>query len=260
LTLTLISSFADLVLTLPFPVNGAVSAFGPLIVSTFGYTPKTALLWQMPLGAVCLVTTLACGYASLLFKNVRLIMLMLCCLPVIAGCAMIWKGTWSEGGATPLAGYTLIGFFAPVTSLIVSMGMVNVAGNTKKSFMASGIFVMYCVGKSMMRPSSHQSDPYLGPFPGSCNQVLLESSKKKIIPQTKNRYPKLIQTNRKHRRPLLDPLATSQPALPARLARYYRLLRSSSVRRCDFVRDSQAGERTTGRSNDGRERRREACL
>ena len=74
-------------------------------------------------------------------------MLMLNCLPVMAGCAMIWKGTWSEGGATPLAGYTLIGFFAPVTSLIVSMGMANVAGNTKKSFMASGTFVMYCVGE-----------------------------------------------------------------------------------------------------------------
>ena len=101
----------------------------------------------MPLGAVCLVTTLACGYASLLFKNIRLIMLVLACLPVMAGCAMIWKGEWSEGGATPLAGYTLIGFFAPVTSLIVSMGMANVAGNSKKSFMASGTFVMYCVGE-----------------------------------------------------------------------------------------------------------------
>jgi sugar phosphate permease len=128
-------------------VNGAVSAFGPLIVSTFGYTPHTALLWQMPLGAVCLLTTLLAGYLSLLFRNIRLIMLILACLPVIAGCAMIWKGTWSEGGATPLAGYTLIGFFAPVTSLIVSVGMANVAGNSKKSFMAGAIFVMYCVGE-----------------------------------------------------------------------------------------------------------------
>ncbi|GAB7332019.1 hypothetical protein MBLNU13_g03918t2 [Cladosporium sp. NU13] len=136
----------SLMMGLAYTVNGAVSAFGPLIVSTFGYDPFTALLWQMPLGAVCLVTTLACGYASLLFKNIRLIMLVLACLPVMAGCAMIWKGEWSEGGATPLAGYTLIGFFAPVTSLIVSMGMANVAGNSKKSFMASGTFVMYCVG------------------------------------------------------------------------------------------------------------------
>lgn len=105
----------------------------------------------MPLGAVCLVMTLACGYASLLFKNIRLIMLIFNCLPVMAGCAMIWKGAWTEGGATPLAGYTLIGFFAPVTSLIVSMGMANVAGNTKKSFMASGTFFMYCVGECELR-------------------------------------------------------------------------------------------------------------
>lgn len=59
---------------------------------------------------------------------------------------MIWKSDWEADTATPLAGYTLIGFFAPVTSLVVSMGMANVAGNTKKSAMASGTFIMYCLG------------------------------------------------------------------------------------------------------------------
>lgn len=136
----------SLMMGLAYTVNGAVSAFGPLIVRTFGYDPFTALLWQMPLGAVCLVTTLGAGYASLLFKNIRLLMLIFCSLPVIAGCALIWRSPWSSGGAAPLAGYTLIGFFAPVTSLIVSLGMANVAGNSKKSFMASATFVMYCVG------------------------------------------------------------------------------------------------------------------
>lgn len=41
-----------LMMGLAYTVNGAVSAFGPLIVSTFGYDPYTALLWQMPLGGV----------------------------------------------------------------------------------------------------------------------------------------------------------------------------------------------------------------
>jgi MFS family permease len=135
-----------LMMGLAYTVNGAVSAFGPLIVSTFGYNPYTALLWQMPLGGVCFVTIILCGYLSLLVRNIRLIMIILNSLPVMAGCAMIWKSEWTHRAATPLAGYTLIGFFAPVTSLIVSMGMANVAGNTKKSFMASSIFVMYCVG------------------------------------------------------------------------------------------------------------------
>jgi MFS family permease len=135
-----------LMMGLAYTVNGAVSAFGPLIVSTFGYSPLTAILWQMPLGGVCFVTILLCGYLSLIIPNIRLIMIICNCLPVMAGCAMIWKSNWSHHAATPLAGYTLIGFFAPVTSLIVSMGMVNVAGNTKKSAMASATFFMYCVG------------------------------------------------------------------------------------------------------------------
>lgn len=123
-----------------YTVNGAVTGFGPLIVSTFGYTAFEALLWQMPLGAVCFVSILLTGYLSLKFPNIRLIMLIACCLPVITGCAMIWKGTWSYHAATPIAGYTIIGFFAPVTSLTVSTAMANVAGASKKSYMAANIF------------------------------------------------------------------------------------------------------------------------
>lgn len=135
-----------LMMGLAYTVNGAVSAFGPLIVTTFGYTPYTALLWQMPLGGVCFLTILLCGYLSLRFHNIRLLMIILNSLPVMAGCVMIWKSDWTRHAATPLAGYTLIGFFAPVTSLIVSVGMVNVSGSTKKSAMASATFVMYTVG------------------------------------------------------------------------------------------------------------------
>jgi F0F1-type ATP synthase assembly protein I len=129
-----------------YTVNGAVSAFGPLIVSTFGYSAYEALLWQMPLGGVCFIGILAVGFLSIKIQNIRLIMIIFCCLPVIAGVSMIWKSAWTPRAPTPLAGYTLIGFFAPVTSLIVSMGMANVAGNSKKSFMAAAIFVFYCFG------------------------------------------------------------------------------------------------------------------
>ncbi|KAF4556430.1 MFS-type transporter-like protein 13 [Elsinoe fawcettii] len=129
-----------------YVVNGAVSGFGPLIVSTFGWSSFESLLWQMPLGAVCFIMIILVGYLTLIVKNVRLILLAANCLPVIAGCAMIWKSEWYYHASTPIAGYTIIGFFAPVTSLIVSMGMANVAGASKKSFMSSAIFVFYCVG------------------------------------------------------------------------------------------------------------------
>ncbi|KAG0647144.1 putative transporter [Hyphodiscus hymeniophilus] len=129
-----------------YTVNGAVSGFGPLIVSTFGYSTLDSILFQFPLGGICFVLILLTGFLSSRIPNIRLILLVLCCLPVIAGCAMIWKSSWHHHAATPVAGYSIIGFFGPVVSLIISIGMANVAGQTKKCFTAATIFVAYCVG------------------------------------------------------------------------------------------------------------------
>jgi MFS family permease len=129
-----------------YTVNGAVSGFGPLIVSTFGWSTLEAILWQFPLGGICLIFIPLTGYLSSKIPNIRIIMLTICCLPVIAGCAMIWKCDWTYHAAGPVIGYTIIGFFGPVVGLIISLGMSNVAGQTKKSFMAATIFVAYCVG------------------------------------------------------------------------------------------------------------------
>ena len=136
-----------------YTVNGAVSGFGPLIVSTFGYTALDSILLQFPLGGIVFIFILLTGYLSSKIRNIRLILLVLCCLPVLAGCIMIWKSTWTKRAATPVAGYSIIGFFGPVVSLIISIGMANVAGATKKSCTAAAIFVAYCVGNvSASRP------------------------------------------------------------------------------------------------------------
>ena len=129
-----------------YTVNGAVSGFGPLIVSTFGWSTLESILWQFPLGGICLITILLTGYLSSKIANIRIILLVLNCLPVIAGCAMIWKSDWTYHAATPVAGYSIIGTFGAVVSLTIVIGMSNVAGATKKSAMAAAIFVGYCVG------------------------------------------------------------------------------------------------------------------
>lgn len=129
-----------------YTVNGAVSGFGPLIVSTFGWSTLESILWQFPLGALCLVTILLSGYLSSKIPNIRLILLTANCLPVIAGCAMIWKSDWTYHAAAPVAGYSIIGTFGAVVSQTIVIGMSNVAGATKKSAMAAAIFVAYCVG------------------------------------------------------------------------------------------------------------------
>ncbi|KAB8556614.1 hypothetical protein FH972_025651 [Carpinus fangiana] len=129
-----------------YTVNGAVSGFGPLIVSTFGWSTLESILFQFPLGGVVLIFILMTGFLSSKFRNILIIQLVLCALPVLAGCIMIWKSTWSYHAAAPVVGYTLIGFFGPVVSLIITLGMANVAGATKKSLMAATIFVAYAVG------------------------------------------------------------------------------------------------------------------
>lgn len=129
-----------------YTVNGAVSGFGPLIVSTFGWSSLESILFQFPLGGICLIVILLCGYLSSKIPNIRIILLILNCLPVIAGCAMIWKSKWSYHAPTPVAGYSIIGTFGAVVSQTIVIGMSNVAGATKKSAMAAAIFVAYCVG------------------------------------------------------------------------------------------------------------------
>ena len=105
-----------------------------------------SILFQFPLGGVCFTFIIVTGYLSSRIPNIRLILLVLCCFPVIAGCAIIWRSSWTRQAAAPIVGYTLIGFFGPVVSLIISIGMANVAGATKKSCTAAAIFIAYCVG------------------------------------------------------------------------------------------------------------------
>lgn len=123
-----------------------MSGFGPLIVSTFGWTPLHSILWQFPLGGLCFIVILLTGYLGSRFPNIRLLMLVVCCLPVMAGCAIIWRSQWTYQAPLPVIGYTITGTFGGVVSLIITVGMSNVAGHTKKSFMAATIFMAYCVG------------------------------------------------------------------------------------------------------------------
>ncbi|GES63217.1 putative MFS transporter [Aspergillus terreus] len=129
-----------------YTINGAISGFGPLIVSTFGFDTLDSILFQFPVGGICLIFIPLCGYIASRIPNTRIPMLITCCLPVIAGCIIIWKSEWGYKPAAPVVGYALTGFFGPVVSLIITLGASNVAGATKKTIMAASVFVAYTVG------------------------------------------------------------------------------------------------------------------
>lgn len=129
-----------------YTINGAVSGFGPLIVNTFGWSSLESILLQFPLGALSFLSIVVTGYLGSRYQNIRLAMLILSCFPVIAGCVMMWKSEWYFHAAAPVVGYSITGFFGATVSLTITVGMSNVAGHTKKSFMSATIFVAYCLG------------------------------------------------------------------------------------------------------------------
>lgn len=146
-------------------MNGAVTGFGPLIVSTFGYSSLESILFQFPLGFICAVGITVAGWLGTRFRNICIPLLILSCLPTIAGFAVIWKSDWGYRPVAPVVGYSLVGFFGPVVSLAVTLGAVNVAGQTKQSFMAAAVFVAYCVG-NIVGPQMVKSQTKSKHYPG----------------------------------------------------------------------------------------------
>lgn len=110
-----------------YHVTVAVSGFGTLVVTTCDWAAYQSLLWQMSLGSLCFDTILLIGYLSLRMPNISLLMLVR--LLSACHCRMCddLEEPLDSSSRYVLAGYILLAFFAPVTSLIVSMGMAKEA-------------------------------------------------------------------------------------------------------------------------------------
>ncbi|KAL9109882.1 MAG: hypothetical protein Q9227_005585 [Pyrenula ochraceoflavens] len=132
--------------TASWTTNGAVTGFGPLIVSTFGWNSFQSILLQFPLAAVYGCSLVLGGFISSRVPNVRIVVLIIFSLPVIAGFTMIWKSTWSHHAATPLVGFALIGFYGAAAGQTFALSLSNTAGATKKTVMVSSVWAGFVVG------------------------------------------------------------------------------------------------------------------
>ncbi|EST08784.1 Major facilitator superfamily [Kalmanozyma brasiliensis GHG001] len=125
--------------------NGGVTAFGAYIIRSFGYTSLRSIILQTPGGATTCISIYLSTIIVLKVKNSRSVLLVLTCLPVMAGAAMIWKGNWANR-AVPLAGYYLLPIFGAPFVLMLSLSTANVAGATKQSITSAFVFAGYNVG------------------------------------------------------------------------------------------------------------------
>ncbi|KAG5985083.1 hypothetical protein E4U55_001586 [Claviceps digitariae] len=99
--------------------SGVVSAFGSIMFNGMGFDIFTALLLNLPIGALAFVSILGSGYLERVIPNSRLYIIAASCFPVMIGCA------WIQ---------------------CIGLGISNVAGYTKKAVYAAGTFIGYSLG------------------------------------------------------------------------------------------------------------------
>ncbi|KAH8896863.1 MFS general substrate transporter [Thozetella sp. PMI_491] len=125
--------------------NGAVSAFGPLIVKSFGFTQLQSTLLNMPSGACQIMALWISGYIGMRFSGVRHFIMIGGVLIALLGGVLIYTLSDPQRVGRLIGYYILVGFSV---AFVFTLNLVqsNVAGRTKKTVFASSVFIFYCVG------------------------------------------------------------------------------------------------------------------
>lgn len=137
--------------------NGGISNFGTLIIQGFGFSTLVTTLMQVPYGALIALSILSCVYLNDYFsmklkKNTRCWFTILYTLPNIAG-AFGLQFVPTDQHIARLWCYYLTGPYNAAFVLILSLVTANTAGHTKKVVTNAFIFLGYCTGQSLSKPS-----------------------------------------------------------------------------------------------------------
>ncbi|KAH7176963.1 allantoate permease [Dactylonectria macrodidyma] len=130
----------SLIILISIP-SGGISTFGPLIIESFGFDSFKTILFYMPFGAVQMIATLGGAWLADKIKMKSPVLLLLC-LPPIAGCSILLAtGRDPSDRAVLLTGYYIISFYPGITPLIYSWSGQNTAGDTKRKVTTACIFI-----------------------------------------------------------------------------------------------------------------------
>lgn len=88
--------------------SGGISTFGPLIIESFGFDQFKTILFNIPFGAVQLIATMGGAWLATVLKMKGPVIVLLC-LPSIAGCVMLLRIPHDAAHKGPLlAGYYIV--------------------------------------------------------------------------------------------------------------------------------------------------------
>ncbi|THU90897.1 MFS general substrate transporter [Dendrothele bispora CBS 962.96] len=126
--------------------NGGINNFSNLIIKSFGYTSKQALILSTPGGAVLAATTLTLGWYSDKKKE-RMMPFVIALIPTIIGSAiMIGLNGSGQKGALLFGIYLVTGTFSVSGLVVYSWNASNISGHTKKSTVNALTMFIFGVG------------------------------------------------------------------------------------------------------------------
>jgi hypothetical protein len=102
----------------------------------------------MPAGAVIGTIELFVPYVAYKFKGIRTWLIVLCQCGTITASCLLWRLPRGDKGGLLFACYILASFGGGY-AVLMGLSIANTAGYTKRSVTSSGIFVGYCLGKSI---------------------------------------------------------------------------------------------------------------
>jgi hypothetical protein len=131
-------------LIIPSIASGGISSFGSLIIKDFGYTNFEAILFNIPFGAIQIVSILGSSWAATRFKRKGLAIALVSVLPAVGTVMMLTVPRKHKG--VLLFGYYLVSCLAAITPLYYTWHVQNTAGDTKKKCTSAMVFIGMCTG------------------------------------------------------------------------------------------------------------------
>ncbi|KAI0698936.1 MFS general substrate transporter [Cytidiella melzeri] len=126
--------------------NGSLSNFGNLVIKSFGYPSRQALILSSPLGAVGIISAILCGWYSDYVSD-RMLPIALSLIPTLVGSAMLvgLKPTPEHKAALLFADY-IVNFFGSSLAILYAWNASNTSGYTKKVTINAMTLASFCIG------------------------------------------------------------------------------------------------------------------
>lgn len=159
-------ALALVAITSNIPNGGFTNFFSQLILG-LGFTAEESLLLGIPGGVVEVVSLLFFGYISVRRKGNKIFISTCCTWFSVLGCILL-VALPKRMKAGRLVGYYLTMTLPVLFACMLSMISSNVAGYTKKTFIAAVYLMTYCAGNII--GTSHSASPIPSP---NTNEFLL---------------------------------------------------------------------------------------